>query len=297
MASGRPKGYIYDWNPQHKTLVLISQVEQVLNDFRAHLPLTARQIFYMLVGRHGYDKTEQAYARLCEMLVKARRAGIIDFGDIRDDGTIENTVHGYQSTTDWWETIEDYASRYIRDRNEGQDVHIEVWCEAGGMAPQLAKVAHPYGINVYSTGGFSSVTVTYETAKRVSERDKPTVFMHIGDYDPSGESIFQSMTEDIGEFVWADTNSGEMFIPQRVALTAEQVDRYGLDTAPPKRSDSRSRSWVGDTCQAEAMDPATLASTLRDAIEAHYDMGIYHELIQVEAEERGKLVEEVRTNL
>ena len=75
MATGRPKGYIFNWKPQAKTLDLILQVKTVLSDFEDHLPLTARQVFYMLVGRHGYDKTEQAYARLCEMLVKARRAG------------------------------------------------------------------------------------------------------------------------------------------------------------------------------------------------------------------------------
>ena len=50
------------------------------------LPLTVRQIFYRLVGAHGYDKTEQAYARLGEHLNRARRAGLIEFDAIRDDG-------------------------------------------------------------------------------------------------------------------------------------------------------------------------------------------------------------------
>ena len=31
-----------------------------------HLSLTIRQIFYRLVGAHGYEKTEQAYDRLIE---------------------------------------------------------------------------------------------------------------------------------------------------------------------------------------------------------------------------------------
>jgi hypothetical protein len=34
-------------------------------------------------------------------------------------------------------------------------------CEAAGMAPQLARVAEPFGIGVLSSGGFSSLTDTH----------------------------------------------------------------------------------------------------------------------------------------
>lgn len=165
MAGGRPKGYIYDWNPQQKTIVLLGQIQGILESYSAHLPMTARQIFYRLVGVYDYDKTEQAYSRLCELLVKARRAGVISFKDIRDDGTVEKLSYGHTSPTAWWRSVEQYAEQYTRKRNQGQEFYIEVWCEAAGMAPQLAKVALPYGADVYSTGGFSSVTVTYETAR------------------------------------------------------------------------------------------------------------------------------------
>lgn len=39
------------------------------------------------IGRqYDYEKTEQDYSRLTEMLVKARRGGVIPFDAIRDDG-------------------------------------------------------------------------------------------------------------------------------------------------------------------------------------------------------------------
>ena len=38
---------------------------------------------------------------------------------------------------------------------------------------------------------------------------------------------------------------------RRVALTKEQVDGYELPTAPPKKSDSRSKKWKGETCQLQ----------------------------------------------
>ncbi|HEX4061251.1 MAG TPA: hypothetical protein VHY58_09555, partial [Streptosporangiaceae bacterium] len=55
----RPRGFAH-WSPRPDTLDL---VRGVLEEYAAQLPLTARQIFYRLVGAHGFDKTETAYAR------------------------------------------------------------------------------------------------------------------------------------------------------------------------------------------------------------------------------------------
>ena len=55
-------------------------------EYEDYLPLTVRQIFYRLVGAYGFEKTERAYERLGNHLVRARRAQIIRFDAIRDDG-------------------------------------------------------------------------------------------------------------------------------------------------------------------------------------------------------------------
>lgn len=70
----------------------------------------------------------------------------------------------------------------------------------------------------------------------------------------------------------------------RAKLTEAQVAEHDLPTAPPKRSDSRSANWIGETCQAEAMPPDLLATTVREAIESHLDLDVYHE--QLEQEKR-----------
>ena len=66
----RPRGWLGDWRPQRKTLLLIEQIQVVLQEYAAHLPLTVRQIFYRLVGAYGYDKTELAYDRLGEVAAR-----------------------------------------------------------------------------------------------------------------------------------------------------------------------------------------------------------------------------------
>lgn len=297
----RPKGWA-EWNPRPETLGVIADVRAILNEYSHYGPMTARQIFYRMVGQYDYDKTEKAYKRLCEYLVRARRAGMIPFRSIRDDGTIEEGGGGWSSPMGFWRTVDQIAENYERDRLQNQEAEIELWCEAAGMVPMLVNMTSEWHIPIFSTGGFSSVTVTYEAAQRIARRDKPTIFLHIGDYDPSGESIFESMTQDIGAFVAGELGgrynrfTGEVedrFTPRRVALTEEQVDQYDLPSAPPKVSDSRSAKWIGDTTQAEALPPTLLEEIVQDAVTDYIDEDALKEIIDQSEKEREKILEKL----
>lgn len=281
----RPKGYA-DWKPTRDTQQVLIAVSKILEEYRQYLPMTARQIFYRLVGGYGYPKTERAYKNLTNHLVRARRARMIPFGVIRDDETVNHRPFDFANPTEFWNYQIQLAEEYQRQRQTGQPQYIEVWCEAGGMVPQLGQVTHPFGIPVHSAGGFLSVTAIYETAKRIANRDMPTVLLHIGDFDPSGDSIFQVIEEDVGAFVW-EMAGDEWFMPRRLAVLGEHVGEYELETAPPKRSDSRSAKWERenseDTAQAEAFAPDVLSNLLKEAIEDYTDAD---KLDRTEAQER-----------
>lgn len=288
----RPRGFAA-WAPQAATVELISDVRGVLETYRDHLPLTVRQVFYRLVATTGYDKTEQAYARLADHLVRARRAGMIPFGVLRDDGVNSTGGGGYDSVEDWVESIKIDAKYYRRDRQDGQDARVELWCEAEGMMPQLARVGQEYSVPVYSAGGFLSVTATYEIATRALNRDVRTILLHVGDYDPSGESIFTALVDDVTAFV--DDRGGLRPEAIRVALTPQQVAAYELPTAPAKKSDSRSANWRGgdETCQAESLPPNILAMLVDQAITAEFDLDVFEDLKVTESEERARVVAKV----
>ena len=53
----KPKGYA-PWQPRSDSLVVLDRVKEILHDQRDYLPLTARQVFYRLVGVYGYPKDE-----------------------------------------------------------------------------------------------------------------------------------------------------------------------------------------------------------------------------------------------
>ena len=285
----RPKGYA-DWKPQTRTRVLLAQVAEVLDEYHCYLPLTVRQVFYRLVGAHGYEKSEAAYGRLAEALVRAGRARLIPFEQIRDDGVSVYPVSWYSGVDSFHEETARRAKAYRRDRLSGQGLAIELWTEAAGIAPQLAHVAHEYSVEVYSSGGFSSLTAVREIVARACRQSR-TLVLHVGDYDPSGEAIFESVAEDATAFFHEDKQlANEQLLFERVALTAEQVERYELPTAPAKASDTRSRSWSGATCQLEALAPDQLARIVEDAIQRHIDLSIYRRQLERERAERAELL-------
>jgi len=284
----RPRGPLVDWRPQARTRELLAQVDTVLVEYADHLPLTIRQVFYRLVGKHGYDKTERAYERLAETLGRARRAGIVAMAAIRDDGVTEESTWAYTGKPGFLDQVVADAEGYRLDRRAGQTRMVEVWCEAAGMVPQLARVAGPYGIPVYSSSGFDSLTAKHACARRAEADGRPLVVLHIGDHDPSGVHVFSAAAEDVAS--WAAHYGAEVRFA-RVAVTPAQVETYGLPTAPVKTTDRR--VFAGQTTQAEALDPATLAAIVEAAIRTVTDLAVLAATIDREDTERAELLGEL----
>jgi hypothetical protein len=116
------------------------------------------------------------------------------------------------------------------------------------------------------------------------------VILHLGDYDPSGESIFESVAADVAAFVEADKPWNTVSVRfRRIALTAEQVKRLNLPTAPAKATDSRSKKWAGETCQLEALPPDHIAELLREAILQCLDTAQYRADLDLEMRDRQQI--------
>ena len=152
MGRKRPRGFTDGYKPRANA-ELLDAVKSVLAEYEAQLPMTLRQIFYRLIGRFGYEKTERAYERLCEMLNLARRGGVIPFDHIRDDGNVAMAPTLWSDGEQWLEAITRSAGNFRLSPWPGQPRYVEVICEAGGMAPMLSRVADPYGVTVRSGGG------------------------------------------------------------------------------------------------------------------------------------------------
>jgi len=259
------KGY-QPYKPHGKNAAWLRAAEHIIYQYKDNWPLTARQIFYRMVASVNYPKTETAYKALAAMLAKARRASLVQngtevhipFNAIRDDTMRIVEVTSFDGTKDFMQSVVQWSKGFMLDRQIGQEQVIEAWCEAGGMVPILADLAFPFGIRVNSNGGYDSVTSKHKLAdrvvKRAREQRRPTIVLHVGDFDPSGENMCNVLHEDVLTMVCQRLCSGkekmswseasEMFSVERVALTARQVIEYNVITAPPKPSDSRMEGFL-----------------------------------------------------
>jgi hypothetical protein len=275
-----------DWRPRQKSLDLLAKVQTIIAEY--DIALTIRQIFYRLVGRYSYPKTELAYDNLGELLNKARRARLIPMEAIRDDTSISYYPLYYHDDTDFLASVRRDIGNFRLDRQKGQFRRLVVMCEAGGMAPQLYRVTEPYGIAVLSGGGFDSTSDKHRLAEIWADEDPPVNVLRIGDYDPSGETMSAVLLEDIGAFIEAYGGSLEL---SQIAITSEQARLRDLPSAPPKATDKRGKYFTDtETWQAEALDPNDLARILEDAIRARLDCVVYEAVLAQEEATRLRLI-------
>lgn len=290
----RPVGFIDKWRPQSKTRELLSQTASIIAEYRQYGPMTCRQIFYRLVGNFSFRKDEQAYESLCETLQKARRARLISFDAIRDDGTTAIGVGGYDSLGDLVDSIDASVNHYRLRRDIGQPYRIIVQCEASGMTQMLWQMVNGFGATVRSAGGFDSVTQKYGLARDIAVHDRPTVVLHLGDYDPSGVHVFSNLEADVAAFL-GDMDDPGKAIFRRIAVTPEQIHDLQLLTAPAKKTDKRSFAGLNGDCsstvQCEAIAPSDLEDIVLAEIAKWWDEDIAAELQNRERFERRQLGE------
>lgn len=293
----RPRGFIDQWEPStkipldedgcpkytHSPAEIVSLVQDIIETSEI-LPLTLRQIFYILLG-HGYEKSDQSYKRLCENMNKARRARMIDMESIRDDGFTEVGDGRWGDEDGLTDIFRANAKYAIFERQMGQEKHLMVWCEAAGMVPQLAAATRKYSVPVCSSGGFDSLTTKHDMAGKISNFEEVEI-LHIGDHDPSGVHICSSLDEDLQAFIM---HYGGCLTVTRLAVTPKQIEDMNLPTAPAKRTDNR--RFSGKTTQAEAIPPRRLREIVVTAIEGRIDFDIYDALLETEGAIREDILE------
>lgn len=225
-----------------------------------------RQVFYRLVGK-GYPKTENFYAKVQEVCNRARRCKRISFSALRDDGVSRRggETFYYDSPQQYYREHKKLHNLYRRGWHADQPAFVSVLCEAAGMVPMLARVANEHRVAVASSSGFDSFTVKYdlfsEAVGRAEDYGQTTILLHLGDHDPSGVSLHESLSEDLAAFAWDSGHDPGFIELRRIALTPEQIARYSIETNPEdvKPSDSRSaaflRRGLALAAQLEAIPP------------------------------------------
>ncbi len=242
--------------------------------------ITIRHLFYRLVSLKILEKSEQEYKKLIGYLMKWRRSGDIPWTAFADNTRYYYGSRGYLSIND---ALKDLMDSYKRNLWADQDAFVEIWCEKDAIAGAISNVAGQFGVRTFPLHGFSSATALYGAAemfKGASRAGKEVYIYYFGDYDPSGLHIDRSAIRNLRE-----DHGVEPFF-QRIAITPEQIERYGLTTRPSKKTDSRSKNFKGESVEIDAMPMGVLRSMVAECITQHIDPVVWRRELEIERSEK-----------
>jgi hypothetical protein len=161
---------------------------------------------------------------------------------------------------------------------------VEVWLEKEALSGAIYEVTSAWDVPLMPTRGYPSLTFLHHAAEVIKSQAKPTSIYYLGDHDPSGTDIPRVIERELHRMAPSiDINF------TRLAVTPEQIDGYGLPTRPTKSSDSRSKHFVGDSVEVDAIPAPELRLLVAEAIESHIDSDALERILTIEAAERETL--------
>lgn len=227
-------------------------------------PQSVRHVFYRMTDPRlpePVEKSDRGYRHVQDRCVKLRRSGAIPYGWIADmsrRGYYVNTFHGAG------DFLRRMRGLYRADLWRDAALRCEVWVESRSIASVLIDDCDELAVALFPCGGFSSLSFVHSAAEEHNESgdNRPLVVLYVGDYDPAGVLIDQSLEREMRRHL--SERIALIFV--RVGINPEQIEVCDLPTKPRKASDRRS-PHVAATVEAEAMPARILRGILRERIE------------------------------
>lgn len=145
MPDRRVRGPQPQRRPKRETVRVLTAVEGVLDRYRDRVPVSLRQLFYVLPSDGVLAKTERDYKRMCEYVGMVSHSGRTSWDVIRDDTQIAvDAPPSFSGPTGFWAAVESAADDYRVDSQAGQPVRLELWSETPVLYP-VTVVAHTSG--------------------------------------------------------------------------------------------------------------------------------------------------------
>jgi hypothetical protein len=283
---------------------MLAAVTQVIQSRRDFWPLNDRQIHYCLLSapplRHAkkpasrYTNDRASYADLCDLLTRARIAGLLPWNAITDTTRPVST----------WDTVRDVGTyvkeelsnlftRYWRDLTQSQPDHHEIIIEKNASLAVIENVAMKYSLPVTSGRGQCSKERLWQIEQRFRRsRKEKLVLLILTDFDPDGDAIANANALSLRDDLGVDQ---DRLVAVRVALRPDQIQQYdlprSLEAKPTSRNYSKfvARHGVSYAVELEALAPEHLQSELDQAIRSHMDVDLFNQEVETEKEEATRL--------
>jgi hypothetical protein len=277
---------------QRKTKEILGLVKEILEKYKDKGAFTVRQIYYQLVSKKVIPNTLSSYKRLSWILSNTRKDGIIPFDAIVDRTRIPIKESSWNGLGSYLKAVK---KKYKKTRWKGQERYLEIWLEKDALRGMVEPIANAYDLYLVVGRGYPSLSSLYEAAERFKKANKPVYILYLGDFDPSGENIPQTIKKNLIKNFGLDKRNIHI---RKVALTLRDIKKYKLPPAPTKSTDSRSKKFVqkyGDFCvELDALPPEILEKKLRKAIEKCLNYEKFQKRLKAEKQEVKKLEEMVK---
>ena len=265
-----------------KTVELLDAAVAVLAEYH---PMTVRQVYYQLVSRQVIENCRSRYQAVSNLLVDARKDGVIPWEWIEDRLRRPRTVSMWTDVADF---AKDVARAYRRDVWAEQEELVEVWLEKDALSGIFEDVLRPYGVTLNVGRGYDGWDSIHNAAERYLDGWGGAVtILYFGDLDPSGEDMVRSLGERLRFFETC---------PEIVkcALTLADVETYNLPPDFTKATDTRQAVFVakfGDIAvELDALPVDVLRDRLEREVARRLDLGALAGVRAQEIDERQRIV-------
>ena len=248
-------------NKRTTKLGMEARFEALKRIVREVRPCSVRQVYYQATVHGVVEKTEAGYDKVQRGLVDLRRSGEIPYRYITDNTRWQIKPTTYNSVQD---ALEETARLYRRAVWSDVDTYVECWLEKDALAGVVHPITNKYDVPLMVARGFSSLSFLHSAASDIADLDKPAFIYHLGDHDPSGICAAEKIEQTLREFA----PDAEIHF-ERLAVLPEQIRDWNLPTRPTKKSDSRAKTFKGDSVELDAVHPDMLRQIVQEAIEQH----------------------------
>lgn len=296
----KEKGISEYWNTTAEKV--FKQIDGIVDEYvMMGIKLTNRQLYYQLVGRDYIPNADEVYKRICTFLTNSRYGGLIDWEAIEDKDRIPEKHSEWDNVSS---LVDSAIHSYRLPRWKDQEYYIELYCEKKAGISVLQPIANKWHIYFGFNKGYSSASAMYDLAKRIEEQlenEKRIVILYFGDHDASGLDMVRDITDRITEFLtkgphgFSEDYVEDMLEIFPVALTMEQIKKYGPPPNPAKITDPRAKKYIEEfgkvSWELDSLNALELRKIAEKSVLKYLDKEKYDAWINREKKEKQALID------
>jgi hypothetical protein len=240
--------------------------------------MTVRQVFYQATVWGVVEKTEGGYDKVQRDLTLLRRSGQLPYNSLADNTRWQRKPRTYSSVE---QALRRTAALYRKSLWDDAEAYVEIWLEKDALAGVIYEITDEYDVPLMVARGYASLSFLHSAAEAIAELPVPAYIYHLGDHDPSGVNAGEKIEETLRDLA----PDAEIHF-KRIGVTLDQISEWSLPSRLTKTSDTRSKNFIGESVELDAIPPDELRFLVRHWIERHLPRHQFEVLKAAEQSER-----------